>query len=107
MTEPHESVEPCLQLRGFGTARADPAAIGAMRKSLPAWVPPDTAGHFLKHSDEQTVLAVAAVDQVICSAGLQADDYRDWAIIAAPRFIGRLVGTATLDRFARGGGPAI
>jgi hypothetical protein len=99
--------ELSLSLCGFGTARADLAAIASMRKSLPAWAPPDTPGHFLKHADEQTVLAVAAVDQAIQSSGLSADRYRDWAIVAAPRFIGRIAGVATLDRFGRGGGPAI
>src|SRR3954451_18578821 len=99
--------ERSLSLRGFRSARADLAAIAAMRKSLPAWVPPDMPGHFLKHADEQTVLAVAALDQAICSSGLGPGAYRDWAIIAAPRFIGRIAGTSALDRFSRGGGPAI
>jgi hypothetical protein len=112
MTEPHPlrlaaGDEPCLELRGFGTARADLATIASMRKSLPAWVPAETPGHFLKHADEQTVVAVAAVDQAIRSAGLRPCDYQDWSIIAAPRFIGRLAGTTTLARFTRGGGPAI
>jgi hypothetical protein len=109
MSGSHASISagPSLNLRGFGTARADLSAIAAMRKSLPAWAPPDTPGHFLKHADEQTVLAVAALDQAICSSGLQPDHYRDWSIIAAPRFIGRIAGVATLDRFSRGGGPAI
>jgi hypothetical protein len=101
------SSEPSLYLRGFGTARADLATIATMRKSLPAWAPQDTPGHFLKHADEQTVLAVAAVDQAICSSELEPEQYRDWTLIAAPRFIGRLAGTATLARFTRGGGPAI
>src|SRR5262245_36559462 len=103
----HGACELCLPVRSFGTAKADLAAIGAMRKSLPAWAPPDTPGHFLKHADEQTVLAVAAVDQAIRSSRLAAERYRDWAIVAAPRFIGRIAGVATLDRFGRGGGPAI
>jgi hypothetical protein len=100
-------MEASLQLRGFGTARADLTGIAALRKSLPAWAPPDTPGHFLKHADEQTVVAIAALDQGIRSAGLAPADHRDWAIVAAPRFIGRLAGTATLARFGKGGGPAI
>jgi hypothetical protein len=103
----HAAEELSAALRGWGTARADLTAIAAMRKSLPAWAPVGTPGHFLKHADEQTVLAVAAIDQAISGAGLIADDYRDWAIIAAPRYIGRLAGTMTLNRFMRGGGPAI
>lgn len=94
-------------LLGWGTARADFAAIAGMRKKLPAWAPADTPGHFLKYSDEQTVLAVAAVDQAISSAGIDANRLQDWSIIAAPRFIGRIAGVATLARFDRGGGPAI
>jgi hypothetical protein len=103
----HAETELSAALLGWGTARADLTAIPAMRKSLPAWAPVGTPGHFLKHADEQTVLAVAAVDQAISSTGLSADDFRDWAIIAAPRYIGRLAGTMTLNRFTRGGGPAI
>src|SRR6185369_2658758 len=34
-------------------------------------------------------------------------DYRRWVVIAAPRFIGRVAGGATLNRYCRGGGPAI
>jgi hypothetical protein len=90
-----------------GTARADLATIAGMRKRLPAWSPPDVAGHFLKHADEQTVVAVAAVDRAIADYGLGLDEQRRWAIIAAPRYIGRLAGVNVLDRFARGGGPAV
>jgi len=78
-----------------------------MRKKLPAWAPADTPGHFLKYSDEQTVLAVAAVDQAISSGELDAKQFQDWSIVAAPRFIGRIAGVGTLARFDRGGGPAI
>jgi hypothetical protein len=99
--------ELSLALRGFGVARADLASIAAMRKSRPAWAPPDTPGHFLKHADEQTVVAVAALDHAVQAGALQIDDCRQWAIIAAPRFIGRSAGAVTLDRFGRGGGPAI
>src|SRR5437868_7838943 len=102
-----DSSLPTLNLCGFGTARADLAAIATMRKSLPAWAPQETAGHFLKHADEQTVLAVAAVDRAIQSSRMTPEDYRDWAIIAAPRYIGRIAGTTTLARYAKGGGPAL
>ena len=111
MIEPHPSLaageEPCLQLRGFGTSQADLATIVSMRKSLPAWAPADTPGHFLKHADEQTVVAVAAVDQAIRSAGLAPTDYqrlvdhRGAALHWAP------CRNDNAGRFTRGGGPAI
>ncbi len=97
----------CLHLAGWGTARADLAAIAALRKSIPAWAPKDTPGHFLKHADEQTVVAVAALDNAIQLAGRPVSDYGQWAIVAAPRFIGRMAGGTTLGRYSRGGGPSI
>jgi hypothetical protein len=99
--------EACLHLSGWGTARADLKAIAGMRKSLPAWVPKDTPGHFLKHADEQTVLAVAALDDAIQSSGRSASEFRQWAIVAAPRFIGRIAGGATLYRYSAGGSPTV
>jgi hypothetical protein len=90
-----------------GAASADMAAIAGMRKRLPAWAPAGTAGHFLKHADEQTVVAVAAVDRAIQLGGIDLAEQRQWAIIAAPRFVGRLAGVNVLDRFARGGAPAV
>src|SRR5262245_33464524 len=96
-----------LWVTAWGSARADLATIADMRKSLPSWAPPNTPGHFLKHADEQTVVAVASVDQAIRSHQFTADDYSNWAILAAPRFVGRVAGATILERFTRGGGPAI
>ncbi len=102
-----DSGKSYLHLAAWGTARADLNAIAALRKSLPAWAPKDTAGHFLKHADEQTVLAARALDHAIQSSSCPVSDYCQWAIVAAPRFIGRMAGGVTLSRYARGGGPAI
>jgi len=96
-----------LEICALGTARADLQQIAALRKSLPTWAPQDTPGHFLKYADEQTVVAVAAVDQAIQADRASLGDLHRWAIVAAPRFVGRLGGVATLERFGRGGGPAI
>jgi hypothetical protein len=104
MTNCHDA---CLHVASWGTARAELSAIAALRKNLPVWAPKDTPGHFLKHADEQTVLAVAALDNAVQAAGRPISDYRRWVIIAAPRFIGRIAGGATLNRYCRGGGPAI
>ena len=101
------SDELALGLSAWGTARADLAEAAALRKQLPSWAPEDARGHFLKHADEQTIVAVAAVDRAIRGASLDMGKLRDWSIVAAPRFIGRLAGVTTLQRFSRGGGPAI
>lgn len=103
----HDRTNLSASLLGWGTSQADLPTIAGLRKKLPAWAPSDTPGHFLKHADEQTVLAVAAIDQAISSANLDVQQFKNWSIIAAPRFIGRIAGVSTLERFGRGGGPAI
>lgn len=54
---------------------------------------------FLKHADEQTVAGLTAVYQAIERAGLQTTCYRDWGVLAAPRFLGRPAMAAALQRF--------
>lgn len=58
---------------------------------------------FLKHADEQTVVGLCAVFQAIQNSGLQATDFRDWGVLAAPRFLGRPAMAAALQRFAAEG----
>jgi hypothetical protein len=87
----------------WGTARLALPAIPPLRKSLPAWVPECTAGHFLKYVDEQTVTAVAAVDKAVQSHEIDLSQRRDWPIIAAPRFQGRIAGPAVIRGYDRGG----
>ncbi len=58
---------------------------------------------FLKHADEQTIAGLSAVYQAIDQAGLQATCFRDWGVVAAPRFLGRPTMAAALQRFAAEG----
>jgi hypothetical protein len=99
--------EPSLHLAAWGAAHADFASLQPMRKAIPAWVPEGTPGHFLKHADEQTVLAVAAIDRAVQALHLPREHFADWSIVAAPRCIGRLSGAYALDRFAKSGAPGI
>lgn len=96
-----------LNLTAWGTARADLAQVVALRKQLPDWAPEGTAGHFLKHADEHTIVGVAAVDRAIREHDLDVQELREWSIVAAPRFLGRFAGAAALQRYGRGGGPAL
>jgi hypothetical protein len=58
---------------------------------------------FVKHADEQTVVGLYAVYQAIQQGGLQDTDFRDWGVLAAPRFLGRATMAAALQRFAAEG----
>jgi hypothetical protein len=96
-----------LEICAVGSSQADLPTIAGLRKTRPDWAPQDTPGHFLKYADEQTVVAVAAVDRAIQANRAFVGELKSWSIVVAPRFVGRIGGVATLERFGRGGGPAI
>src|SRR5262245_14022081 len=110
-SESHSPTATCpalsVGLAAWGVAEADLPAMTALRKNLPAWSAPQAAGHFLKHADEQTVMAVQAVDRAIREQHLDVREQANWPIVAAPRFPGRLAGVDSLKRFTSGGGPAL
>jgi hypothetical protein len=58
---------------------------------------------FLKHADEQTVAGLCAVYKAIHASELQSTCFRDWGVVAAPRFLGRPAMAAALQRFAAEG----
>jgi hypothetical protein len=58
---------------------------------------------FLKQSDEQTVVGLAAVYRALAAPGVEPAGLAAWGIVAAPRFIGWTTLTAALQRFAEEG----
>jgi hypothetical protein len=58
---------------------------------------------FLKHADEQTIAGLCSVYQAIKTAGFRSCCFRDWGVVAAPRFLGRPTMAAALQRFAAEG----
>jgi hypothetical protein len=77
-------------LQEMGTLRRSPGPAAGER--LPT--------SFLKHADEQSVIALAAVLRAIDGHGLAAVDFTDWGILAAPRFVGRVALAAAIQRYA-------
>jgi hypothetical protein len=53
----------------------------------------------LKQADEQTVAAVSAVYHAVHRWGLDRTAFRDWAVLAAPHYMGRLAMAAAIHRF--------
>lgn len=92
-----------LPVAGWHAVRLGPAELAALRKT-PGPVPtgPLPAGvqaPALKHSDEQTVAAFAALCGAMASAELAGARYEHWGIVAASRFIGRGAVVGTIDKF--------
>ncbi len=54
---------------------------------------------FLKHADEQTVVGLSAIFQAIANHGLRDVSFRDWGVLAAPRFLGRAAMITAQQRF--------
>lgn len=77
-----------VPINGIDAVRAQPAPAG---KTLPP--------RFLKNSDEQTVVAVAALLRAIDQNGWKDRSFVDWAVLAAPRFLGRLTVAGIVNRF--------
>jgi hypothetical protein len=58
---------------------------------------------FLRHADEQTVAALAAVLHAIQKSEMSVADFKDWGIVAAPCFLGRAALAIALQRLAAEG----
>ena len=88
----------------FGVARVSLAELAVLRKApgpplLGVKLPPS----LLKHADPQTVASLAAVLRGAADAGWSGRSFDEWAVVAAPRFLGRITATASIDRFTRQG----
>ena len=95
---PSEETYPIATLAQATIALAD---VPKLRRQ-----PTGTTGHalVLRHADEQTLAALVAVRRAAEARGWSADDMRDFAVIASPRFFGR-TGTATIVHRFRQQGP--
>jgi len=96
------SVTACDVL-AFGSVRAAAAELAGLRtRPGPAPAQPLPSG-FLKHADDQTVVAIAAVFQAVAAGGLASLRFTEWGVLAAPRFFGRVTLAQALQRFAAEG----
>jgi len=90
----------CCDLAAHGTVRATAAALTAMRQTLRPPSGDPLPGSVLKHLDEQTIAALSAAYQAIERHDLTQTSFTDWAVLAAPRFLGRTALAHTLQRYA-------
>jgi len=89
------------------SAAARLSECGPLRKMPPAYPGVELSGHFLKHADEQTIVALLAIRKATDRYGIDPRQLAGWGIIAAPRYIGRLTGANVLYKFPRGGTSAV
>jgi hypothetical protein len=91
-------------LAGYASCRVPVDGIASLRRQPgpPCGGEPWPA-NFLKHVDDQTVAGLAAVLRAIADHHLVPpgcpDPFRDWGVLATPRYLGRPLLTQALPRF--------
>jgi hypothetical protein len=88
---------------GHGGIRATADQLPALRQNPGSYPARPIPPGFLKHADEQTVVAMAALLKAIERDNLTDVDFTDWGVLAAPRFLGRITTSQALERFAAEG----
>jgi hypothetical protein len=92
----HHRIDHC-GVAAAAVITADAAEVARLRAA---------AGTALKHADEQSVLAVAAVHQAAAPMPPRGP-FDDWGVVVAPRWQGRFGVTAVIDKYATAGVRAV
>ena len=92
----------------FGVVRVPVNDVPGLKKGMGPLAPGQKIPpSLLKHADHQTLLALAAVLRAVDDFGWQGKSFADWGLIAAPRFLGRIVAAASMARFKAQGVPSM
>ena len=90
-------VAACAALRGDAETiarwRKQPVVVGAQKMPI----------SFLKHSEDQTILALKTVLRAIELQGCCDCSFADWGVIAAPNLFGRVSVAQTIQRYQQEG----
>jgi hypothetical protein len=84
---------------GHGGVEVTPDMVSALRQRPDKPIGEPLSASFLKHLDEQTLVGVAAVFQAIHRHALHHTAFTDWALLGAPRFMGRQALAVALQRY--------
>lgn len=87
----------------WGAVRASLEEIAELRRAPAREGQAACPGNFLRHADEQTVVALAAVYRAMHDFGLSGEHIAEWGVVSASRYIGRLASAQHLEKVkARG-----
>jgi hypothetical protein len=88
----------------WGSHRSSAADLPALRKSPGTLGVEPLPNGLLRHVDEQTVVAVAAVLEAIRASGMGPSGFGRWSVLAAPRFLGRAKFEKAFPQYREEGG---
>src|SRR5262245_40146878 len=84
-----------LGLCAAGYVAVPHAEIDPLRRKMPVVAGVELPPGFLKPVDEQTVCVYCAVAQAINDAQLDGTSFKEWGVLAAPRYLGRVFDAGT------------
>ena len=88
-----------LAVIAYGIARLDYAELAVHRKTPPSRFTPRIGPLLLKHSDEQTVAALVAMDRAMSAANIANEACGRWAVVSTSSYLGRNASVAVTDKF--------
>lgn len=92
-----------LRVAACGVLGADAETIARWRKEPINFAGESLSVSFLRHADEQTVVALRAVLAAVSPQGWNEMSFRDWGVIAAGNFLGRSIMAQTVERLIQEG----
>jgi hypothetical protein len=104
---PTETTAMDCAVEAYGVVSVPVEEVAALRK---APGPPGSRKvpvSLMKHADHQTVVGLAALLRAVHDAGWQGRSFDEWGMIAAPRFLGRIVAAAAIHKFKTQGVPGM
>jgi hypothetical protein len=82
-------------IHAAAVVHATPEQLSALRRDPGVPLPASA----LRNADEQSVVGLAAVISAMGQANLTKEQCAEWGVVAAPRYLGRLILTAAVRRF--------
>ncbi len=91
------------RVAAHATLRASAELIAQLRRQPWTVGPEPLSVAFLKHAEDQTVVALTAVQRALARAGWEGRSFTDWGVVAAPSFLGRIGIAQSVQRYAEEG----
>jgi hypothetical protein len=92
-----------LPIVATGTARLTMAELAESRRGLLHHLPKSLSPQLLRHSDDQTLVSLAAISEALRSANMISNDFHDWAIVSSSRNLGRSAFAAVINKYREQG----
>ncbi len=91
------------ELAAWTVVRMGLDELAALRQEPGLRFPPQVTPYFLKNSDDQTITSLAAVHETIRLMDRTPQDFREWGVVSASRYVGRGAFAATLHKYGNDG----